>query len=81
MMPHKLEPVCQAKDRRRRRAFMAGGKGHEGQRVSGWCHFRQRSLPPGFAKAAAQAAGVAIFVKVNTDEQPQITGQFRVQDE
>jgi thioredoxin-like negative regulator of GroEL len=38
-------------------------------------------LPPGFAKAAAQAAGVAIFVKVNTDEQPQITGQFRVQDE
>ena len=32
-----------------------------------------------FAKAAAQAAGEAIFIKVNTDERQQITSQFRIQ--
>ena len=36
-------------------------------------------MAPEFAKAAVQAAGEALFVKVNTDEQPQIAGQFRIQ--
>ena len=43
-----------------------------------WCGPCQM-MAPEFAKAAAQAAGEALFVKVNTDEQPQIAGQFRVQ--
>jgi len=36
-------------------------------------------MAPEFAKAAALAAGEALFVKVNTDEQPEIAGQFRIQ--
>ncbi len=43
-----------------------------------WCGPCQM-MAPEFAKAAAQAAGEAIFVKVNTDEQQQIAGQFRIQ--
>ncbi len=43
-----------------------------------WCGPCQM-MAPEFAKAAAQAAGEALFVKVNTDEQPQISGQFRIQ--
>lgn len=43
-----------------------------------WCAPCQM-MAPEFAKAAAQAAGEALFVKVNTDEQPQIAGQFRIQ--
>lgn len=43
-----------------------------------WCGPCQM-MAPEFAKAAAEAAGEAIFVKVNTDEQPQIAGQFRIQ--
>ena len=43
-----------------------------------WCGPCQM-MAPEFAKAAAQAAGEALFVKVNTDEQPQIAGQFRIQ--
>jgi thioredoxin 2 len=36
-------------------------------------------MAPEFAKAAALAAGEALFLKVNTDEQPEITAQFRIQ--
>ena len=43
-----------------------------------WCGPCQM-MAPEFAKAAAQAAGEALFVKVNTDEQQQIAGQFRIQ--
>lgn len=43
-----------------------------------WCGPCQM-MAPEFAKAAAQAAGEALFVKVNTDAQPQIAGQFNVQ--
>lgn len=43
-----------------------------------WCGPCQM-MAPEFAKAAALAAGDALFVKVNTDEQPEIAGQFRVQ--
>ena len=43
-----------------------------------WCGPCQM-MAPEFAKAASQAAGEAIFIKVNTDEQPQIAGQFRIQ--
>ena len=43
-----------------------------------WCGPCQM-MSPEFAKAAAQAAGEVLFVKVNTDEQPEIAGQFRVQ--
>lgn len=43
-----------------------------------WCGPCQM-MAPEFAKAAAQAAGEALFVKVNTDEQPQIAGEFRIQ--
>lgn len=43
-----------------------------------WCGPCQM-MAPEFAKAAAQAAGEALFIKVNTDEQPQIAGQFRIQ--
>lgn len=43
-----------------------------------WCGPCQM-MAPEFAKAAALAAGEAVFVKVNTDEQPEIAGQFRVQ--
>lgn len=43
-----------------------------------WCG-PCRMMAPEFTKAAAQAAGEAVFVKVNTDEHPQIAGQFRIQ--
>lgn len=43
-----------------------------------WCGPCQM-MAPEFAKAAAQAAGEAVFLKVNTDAQPQIAGQFNVQ--
>src|SRR5687768_1136862 len=43
-----------------------------------WCGPCQM-MAPEFAKAAAQAAGEALFVKVNTDEQQAIAGQFRIQ--
>lgn len=43
-----------------------------------WCGPCQM-MAPEFAKAATQAAGEAVFVKVNTDAQPQIARQFQVQ--
>ncbi len=43
-----------------------------------WCGPCQM-MAPEFAKAAALAAGEAIFVKVNTDEQQAIAAQFRIQ--
>ena len=43
-----------------------------------WCGPCQM-MAPEFAKAAAQAAGQALWIKVNTDDQPEIAGQFRVQ--
>lgn len=43
-----------------------------------WCGPCQ-VMAPEFAKAASQAAGEAIFIKVNTDEQTQIASQFRIQ--
>ena len=43
-----------------------------------WCGPCQM-MAPEFAKAAAQAAGGAVFVKVNTDDSPQIAAQFRIQ--
>lgn len=43
-----------------------------------WCGPCQM-MAPEFAKAAALAAGEAIFSKVNTDEQQQIAAQFRIQ--
>jgi thioredoxin len=43
-----------------------------------WCGPCQM-MAPEFAKAAALAAGEAVFVKVNTDEQPEIAVQFRIQ--
>ena len=42
-----------------------------------WCSPCQM-MAPEFAKAANQASGEAIFVKVNTDEQQQIAAQFRI---
>jgi thioredoxin 2 len=43
-----------------------------------WCGPCQM-MAPEFAKAAAQAAGEALFIKVNADEQQQIASQFRIQ--
>lgn len=43
-----------------------------------WCGPCQM-MAPEFAKAAALAAGEALFLKVNTDEQPEIAAQFRIQ--
>jgi thioredoxin 2 len=43
-----------------------------------WCGPCQM-MAPEFAKAAAQAAGTALFIKVNTDEQQDIARQFRIQ--
>jgi thioredoxin 2 len=43
-----------------------------------WCGPCQM-MAPEFAKAAELAAGEAVFIKVNTDEQQQIAGQFRIQ--
>lgn len=43
-----------------------------------WCGPCQM-MAPEFAKAASQAAGEALFVKVNTDEQPEIASPFRIQ--
>lgn len=43
-----------------------------------WCGPCQM-MAPEFAKAAAMAAGEAVFAKVNSDEQPHIAAQFRVQ--
>jgi thioredoxin 2 len=43
-----------------------------------WCGPCQM-MAPEFAKAAAQAAGEALFIKVNTDEQQAIASQFRIQ--
>ena len=43
-----------------------------------WCG-PCRMMAPEFAKAAALAAGEAVFVKVNTDEQQEIASQFRIQ--
>ena len=43
-----------------------------------WCG-PCRMMAPEFAKAAAQSAGKVLFVKVNTDEQQEIAGQFRIQ--
>ena len=43
-----------------------------------WCGPCQM-MAPEFTKAAAQAVGEAVFVKVNTDEQQEIASQFRIQ--
>lgn len=43
-----------------------------------WCG-PCKMMAPEFAKAAGLAAGEALFVKVNTDEQQEIAGKFRIQ--